>query len=203
MLGVRFYVLFIKIKEKVMSRIGNLPINIPEGVEVNIDKANMVHVKGPKGELNQKVDKVIVVEMKDNRIFFKRLTEEKSHKSMHGLYRSLINNMVIGVSEGFKTELELVGVGYKATNTGQILELSLGLSHQIAFELPPEIIIETKTERRSNPIITLQSCDKQLLGHVVSKIRSFRKPEPYKGKGILFVGEEIRRKAGKAAAANI
>ncbi len=186
-----------------MSRIGNLPINIPEGVEINIDKTNMVNVKGPKGELNQQINKVISVKVEDNRIIVKRQTDEKSHKSMHGLYRSLINNMVAGVTTGFKAELELVGVGYKATNKGQILELSLGYSHQIAFELPSEITVETKTERRANPRVTLESCDKQLLGHVVSKIRSFRKPEPYKGKGILFVGEIIRRKAGKAAAANI
>ncbi len=186
-----------------MSRIGKLPINLPEGVSVNIDDANLIIVKGPKGELNQQVDKDIIVKVEDNRIIVTRPSDEKNYRALHGLYRSLLNNMVIGVSKGFKTELELIGVGYKATNSGQVLELALGYSHQIAIELPPQIKVVTLTERRSNPRITLESCDKQLLGQVVAKIRSFRKPEPYKGKGILFVGEQIRRKAGKAAAANI
>lgn len=186
-----------------MSRIGKLPVDIPEGVSVNIDDNNMVVVKGPKGELNQQVDSEIKLKIEDNKLIVSRPSDERKYRSMHGLYRSLINNMVLGVSRGYKTELELVGVGYKATNTGQVLELVLGYSHQIAIELPLEIKVETKTERRSNPRITLESCDKQLLGQVVAKIRSFRKPEPYKGKGILFVGEQIRRKAGKVAAANI
>ncbi|MFC2119385.1 50S ribosomal protein L6 [Bacteroidota bacterium] len=186
-----------------MSRIGNLPIAIPEGVEITIDKDNLVVVKGPKGELSQDVDSDIVVEVIDNNVILKRPSDEKRYKSIHGLYRSLINNMVIGVSEGYRVELELVGVGYKANNTGQRLELSLGYSHQIVLGLPPEIKVETITERRNNPRINLECCDKQLIGQVVAKIRSFRRPEPYKGKGIKFVGEKIKRKAGKAAAANI
>jgi len=186
-----------------MSRIGKLPVNIPEGVTINIDDNNFVIVKGPNGELNQQVDKDLGLKVEDGKFKISRPSDEKRFRSIHGLYRSLINNMVVGVSKGFKTQLELVGVGFKASHRGQILELALGYSHQIAIELPKEIKVDTKTERRSNPIITLESCDKQLLGQVVAKIRSFRKPEPYKGKGILFVGEQIRRKAGKAAAANI
>jgi len=182
-----------------MSRIGNLPISIPEKVTVEVDKNNIINVKGPLGELTQKVDPDIKVKIEDNKVLVSRPTEQKRHKAMHGLYRSLINNMVVGVSEGYEVKQELVGVGYRAETKGQILELSLGYSHDIHFEIPKEIKVETVTERRSNPIITLKSCDKQLIGHVATKIRSFRPPEPYKGKGIKYVGEQLRRKAGKAA----
>lgn len=182
-----------------MSRIGKLPIVIPEGVTITI-KDNLVVVKGPLGELKQQVDRDIKVAVNDNILTVTRPSDQKRHKAMHGLYRALINNMVYGVSKGYTTEQELVGVGYKAECKGQILELNLGYSHNIYFELPPEIKAEVKTERRSNPIIRLKSADKQLIGHVAAKIRSFRKPEPYKGKGIKFVGEQLRRKAGKAAA---
>ena len=182
-----------------MSRIGNFPISIPEKVTVEVNKDNIVSVKGPLGELTQKVDLDIKVTIEENQVIVSRPTEQKRHKAMHGLYRSLINNMVIGVSEGYEVKQELVGVGYRAEAKGQILELSLGYSHDIHFEIPKEIKVETVTERRSNPIITLKSCDKQLIGHVATKIRSFRPPEPYKGKGIKYVGEQLRRKAGKAA----
>ena len=183
-----------------MSRIGKLPIEIPGGVTVTIEKDNNIVVKGPLGTLQQKVNLDIKVIVKDNIIIVERPTDQKKHKSMHGLYRSLINNMVFGVSKGYEIKQELVGVGYKAEAKGQILELGLGFSHPIFFQLPDEIKVETTTERRSNPIITLKSYDKQLLGHVANKIRSFRPPEPYKGKGIKFVGEQLRRKAGKTAA---
>ncbi len=182
-----------------MSRIGNLPISIPEGVSIQVSETNMVTVKGPKGELNQQVNQDMKVKIEEKELVVSRPSESKQHKSLHGLYRSLINNMVEGVSKGFEIKLELVGVGYRAESKGQLLELSLGYSHDIVIELPPEIKFEAKTERRSNPVITLTSIDKQLIGHVASKIRSFRKPEPYKGKGIKFVGEQIRRKAGKSA----
>ena len=186
-----------------MSRIGKLPINIPEGVEVTVDEHNVVTVKGKHGTLQQKVHPDIIVDIdRENRVIhLKRPTDQKHHKSMHGLYRSLINNMVIGVSQGFTVQLELVGVGYKASAEGQLLDLNLGFSHNILMELPPEIKVEVKQERRANPIVTLFSHDKQLLGQVAAKIRSFRPPEPYKGKGIRFVGEEIRRKQGKTGAA--
>ena len=183
-----------------MSRIGKLPIPIPAGVTVTIAKDNTVTVKGKLGQLKQKVDQDIKVVVKNNTIFVKRPTDQKRHKAMHGLYRSLINNMVTGVSKGFTTKQELVGVGYRAESQGQLLDLTLGYSHHIAFELPDEIKVEAKTERRSNSIITMTSHDKQLLGHVAKKLRSFRKPEPYKGKGIKFVNENIRSKAGKSAA---
>ena len=182
-----------------MSRIGNLPIEIPQGVSINIDENNLVTVKGPKGELRQQVKKDIKVSMDESKVNLSRPSESKEHKSMHGLYRSLINNMVIGVSKGYEIKQELVGVGYRAEVKGQRLEMSLGYSHDIILELPPEIKVEANTERRSNPIITLRSVDKQLIGHVAAKIRSLRPPEPYKGKGIKFVGEQLRRKAGKAA----
>lgn len=182
-----------------MSRIGILPIKIPGGVTININDANEVLVKGPKGEISQKVDPEIKVEVKDDQVELQRLGEEKRHKALHGLYRSLINNMVIGVSEGFTIQQELVGVGYRADVKGQVLELSLGYSHDIHFQIPDEVKVEAKQERRSNPIVTLTSCDKQLIGEVAAKIRSFRPPEPYKGKGIKFVGEQLRRKAGKSA----
>jgi len=182
-----------------MSRIGNAPVAVPAGVEVKIDKG-MVTVKGPKGELTQDVDTALTVELNDNEVVVKRHTEQKDHKAKHGLYRSLISNMVEGVSKGYKTQQELVGVGYRASNQGQKLELLLGFSHGIVFELPPEIKVTCESERGKNPIVTLESHDKQLIGHVAAKIRSLRKPEPYKGKGIKFVGEQLRRKAGKSAA---
>ncbi|MDX9696978.1 MAG: 50S ribosomal protein L6 [Bacteroidales bacterium] len=182
-----------------MSRIGILPIDLPKGVSVTISDKNEVKVKGPKGEISQLVHQDIKIEIKDNQVLVSRPSEEKAHKSMHGLYRSLIHNMVVGVSEGFTLQQELVGVGYRAEAKGQVLEMSLGYSHDIHFLIPNEVKVETKTERRSNPIITLTSVDKQLIGQVAAKIRSLRKPEPYKGKGIKFVGEELRRKAGKSA----
>lgn len=182
-----------------MSRIGNLPVNLPAGVSVDVSDTNMVSVKGALGELAVQVNTEIKVGINENTIEIKRPSESKRHKSLHGLYRALINNMVIGVSKGYKKELELVGVGYRAEAKGQLLEMSLGYSHDFIMEVPEEVKIETKTERRSNPIITLTSTDKQLIGHVAAKIRSLRPPEPYKGKGIKFVGEQLRRKAGKTA----
>lgn len=183
-----------------MSRIGKLPISIPSGVTVT-SKDGIITVKGPKGELSQCVDPTIEVKVENNQIELTRPNDEKETKAKHGLYRALINNMVKGVSEGYRKELELVGVGYRAQNQGQVLELSLGYSHNIYVGLPDEIKIETKNERNQNPLIILECCDKQLLGQVCAKLRSFRKPEPYKGKGVKFVGEYIRRKAGKAAGA--
>jgi len=183
-----------------MSRVGNAPIDIPSGVDVNVSDKNLITVKGPKGELTQKVDSAITVEIAENTVNVKRSTEQKDHKAKHGLYRSLINNMVEGVSKGYTIKQELVGVGYRASNQGQKLELSLGFSHNIVFELPAEVKVSTESERGKNPVITLESHDKQLIGHVAAKLRSLRKPEPYKGKGIKFVGEHIRRKAGKSAA---
>jgi len=181
-----------------MSRIGKQPITIPAGVNVTV-KDSVVTVKGPKGELTQEVNPEIIVEVNGAQVDVKRPSESKNHRSQHGLYRSLINNMVEGVSNGYVKKLELVGVGYRATNQGQILELSLGYSHPIHLQLPAEIKVDAVTDRKSNPIITLESADKQLLGQVCAKIRSLRKPEPYKGKGVKFVGEQIRRKAGKSA----
>ena len=182
-----------------MSRIGKLPVDLPKGVTLSVSDANVVSVKGPLGELTQVVNKDIKVEVVGNEIIISRPSESKNHKSLHGLYRALIHNMVVGVSEGYKKELELVGVGYRAEAKGQNLEMSLGFSHEVLIELPSEVKVETKTERRANPIITLTCIDKQLMGHVVAKIRSLRPPEPYKGKGIKFVGEQLRRKAGKSA----
>jgi large subunit ribosomal protein L6 len=182
-----------------MSRIGKLPVNLPKGVTVNVSDTNMVSVKGPLGELTQAVDKDLKVDVVGNEIHLSRPSESKSHKSLHGLYRALLHNMVVGVSEGYKKELELVGVGYRAEAKGQNLEMSLGFSHEVILQLPDEVKVETKTERRANPIITLKCIDKQLIGHVAAKIRSLRPPEPYKGKGIKFVGEQLRRKAGKSA----
>jgi large subunit ribosomal protein L6 len=182
-----------------MSRIGKLPISIPAGVTVSIDANNNVTVKGPKGELHQAVDAAIEVKVEDSIVHVSRPNDEREIRSKHGLYRSLINNMVIGVSEGYRKEMELVGVGYRAQNNGQILDLALGYTHNIFLMLPSEIKVETKSERNKNPMIILESCDKQLIGQVCAKIRSFRKPEPYKGKGVRFVGEEVRRKAGKSA----
>jgi large subunit ribosomal protein L6 len=183
-----------------MSRIGILPVDIPAGVSIEVSEDNLVTVKGPKGELTQQVDKSITVKVEENQVNVSRSTEEKDHKSKHGLYRSLINNMVLGVSEGYTIQQELVGVGYRAeVKNGNRLELSLGYSHDIYIQMPDEVKVEAKTERRQNPIITLTSIDKQLIGQVAAKIRSFRPPEPYKGKGIKYVGEQLRRKAGKAA----
>lgn len=182
-----------------MSRIGKLPINLPAGVNITVGKDNLVTVKGPKGELSQEVNPDIKVSVENGVLSVARPSDEKNHRSLHGLYRSLINNMIVGVSEGYRKELELVGVGYRASNNGQILELSLGYTHNIFLMLPKEVSLETKSERNKNPLIILESCDKQLIGQVCSKIRSFRKPEPYKGKGIRFVGEVIRRKSGKTA----
>ncbi|PTX15178.1 LSU ribosomal protein L6P [Pontibacter mucosus] len=182
-----------------MSRIGKLPITLPNNTQVTIGDNNVVTVKGPKGELSTAVDKDILVKQDDNTIVIERPTEQKRHKAMHGLYRSLINNMVVGVSQGYKEQLELVGVGFKATVQGKVLELSLGYSHNIFLSLPEEVTATAVTEKGKNPIVTLESNDKQLLGQVAAKIRSLRKVEPYKGKGIRFVGEVVRRKAGKTA----
>ena len=187
-----------------MSRIGKLPINIPAGVTVTCDKG-VVTVKGPKGELTQKVDSSIKVKIEDGIISFEidenSPVNVKQKQAFHGLYRALVNNMVVGVSEGFKKELELVGVGYRVSNQGNILEFALGYTHPIFLQLPAEVKVETKSERNQNPQLILESADKQLLGLICAKIRSFRKPEPYKGKGILFKGEVIRRKSGKSASA--
>jgi len=182
-----------------MSRIGNQPIPIPEGVSINFENNN-VQVKGPKGELNQLVDPDIIIDISEGEVKLKRPTEQKRHKAMHGLYRSLINNMVIGVSTGYKIELELVGVGYRVEARNNYLDLTLGYSHHDYFQVPPEISVKTESAKGKNPVIILESHDKQLIGQVAAKIRSLRKIEPYKGKGIKFVGEQIRRKAGKAAA---
>jgi len=187
-----------------MSRIGKLPINIPAGVTVQVNN-NVVTVKGPKGELTQTVDPSIKVAVEDNEVKFdidpNSTVDIKQKQSFHGLYRALVNNMVIGVSQGYSKTMELVGVGYRVSNQGNIVEFSLGYTHPIFIQLPAEVKVETKSERNQNPIITLESCDKQLLGQICAKIRSFRMPEPYKGKGILFKGEVIRRKSGKTAAA--
>ena len=182
-----------------MSRIGKKPINLPAGVTVDVSAHGTVTVKGPKGTLTQDVNPDIQVKVEGNDIVITRPTESKRHKSLHGLYRSLINNMVIGVSAGYKKEMELVGVGYKASNQGQILELSLGYSHSIFMALPIEISLKTETPKGKNPVITLEGIDKELIGQVAAKIRSLRKVEPYKGKGVRFVGEIVRRKAGKTA----
>jgi large subunit ribosomal protein L6 len=183
-----------------MSRIGKAPIVIPAGVTVKVDN-NTVTVKGPKGELTQTINPDIQVEINDGHIQLTRPSDDREHRAQHGLYRALIHNMVVGVSEGYRKEMELVGVGYRATATGQVLELALGFSHAIYIKLPSEVKVEAKSERNKNPLIILESGDKQLLGQVCAKIRSLRKPEPYKGKGIKFVGEVIRRKSGKSAGA--
>lgn len=182
-----------------MSRIGKKPVNIPGGVTVDVSAHGTVTVKGPKGTLTQDVNPDIQVTVEGNEVIFTRPTESKRHKSLHGLYRSLVNNMVVGVSEGYKKDLELVGVGFKASNQGQILELALGYSHSIFMALPKEISLKTETAKGKNPIITLEGVDKELIGQVAAKIRSLRKVEPYKGKGVRFVGEIVRRKAGKTA----
>ena len=183
-----------------MSRIGLAPIEVPQGVEITIGDDNVVTVKGPLGQLSEQVRGDLKVELKDGNIEVVRENEQKQTKAYHGLYRSLINNMIEGVSKGYEKKLELVGVGFRASNKGQELELSLGFSHNVIFMLPDEINVETQMERGKNPLVTLKSHDKQLIGQVAAKIRSLRKPEPYKGKGVRFVGEHIRRKAGKAAA---
>jgi large subunit ribosomal protein L6 len=182
-----------------MSRIGKLPISLSSNIEVSVSNDNIVTVKGPKGTLTTPVDKDIIIKQEDNQLVVERPTEQKRHKAMHGLYRSLINNMVIGVTQGYKEQLELVGVGYKATVQGKVLELALGYSHNIFMTLPEEITASAVTEKGKSPVITLESNDKQLIGQVAAKIRSLRKVEPYKGKGIRFVGEIVRRKAGKTA----
>jgi len=181
-----------------MSRIGKLPINIPAGVTITVQDA-LVTVKGPKGVLTQQIDPNITVSVEAGICTVARQDDEKQNRAFHGLYRSLISNMVVGVSEGYKKTLELVGVGYRVSNQGQVLEFALGYTHNIFLGLPAEIKIETKSERNQNPIVILESCDKQLIGQVCAKIRSFRKPEPYKGKGVKFAGEVLRRKAGKSA----
>lgn len=183
-----------------MSRIGNQPIEIPSGVEVKVEENNYVTVKGPKGELKEKFDSDFILSIEDNVLTVKRPTEQKRHKSLHGLIRSLVANMVVGVSDGYKKELELIGVGFRAQSTGQNLELNIGYSHPIVIQLPPEIKVEAKMEKGKNPTVYLESNDKQLIGQVAAKIRSFRAPEPYKGKGIRYSDEFIRRKAGKTAA---
>lgn len=183
-----------------MSRIGKAPIAIPAGVTVEV-KDHVVTVKGKNGSLEQVVNPDITVTVEEGHVHVTRPSDDREHRALHGLYRALIHNMVVGVSEGYRKEMELVGVGYRATANGQVLELSLGFSHAIYIKLPPEVKVEAKTERNKNPLIILTSDDKQLLGQVCAKIRSLRKPEPYKGKGIKFVGEQLRRKAGKTAAA--
>ena len=185
-----------------MSRIGKLPVNLPAGVSVQLLDGNVVKVKGPLGELSQKVDPDITVTIEDNEIKFTRPTDQPRHRSMHGLYRALVHNMVVGVSEGFTIKQELVGIGYRVAVQGQLLIFSLGYSHEIHLMLPAEVKAEVpEIKKGETPKLVLKSCDKQLVGQVAAKIRSFRKPEPYKGKGIKFVGEQLRRKAGKTAAA--
>lgn len=183
-----------------MSRIGNAPIDIPTGVTIDVSKGNMVTVKGPKGELSQQIDPDLSIGIEDGTLSVSRPTDQKRHRSVHGLSRSLINNMVVGVSEGYTKEMELIGVGYRASNTGNLLELTLGYSHPIYFYIPDELKLEAKMEKGNPPTVILTGADKQLIGQVAAKIRAFRKPEPYKGKGVRFKGEEIRRKAGKTAA---
>lgn len=183
-----------------MSRIGKAPIAIPAGVTITVSDKNLVTVKGPKGELTQQINPDITVSQEDGQLLVQRPTEQKHHKSLHGLYRSLLNNMVIGVTEGYSLTQELVGVGFRASSQGSTLELSLGFSHQVVFILPREVKVSTTSEKGKNPTVTLTGTDKQLVGQVAAKIRSLRTPEPYKGKGIKFVGEQLRRKAGKSAA---
>lgn len=183
-----------------MSRIGLNPVSIPAGVEVTVADSS-VTVKGPKGELHQMLDaSAVTCKVEDGKAIFERVSDNKDHKAKHGLYRALVQNMIVGVSEGYKIELEMVGVGYRANVQGQKLELSLGYSHNIVMNMAPEIKVTAVSERGKNPLVTLESFDKQLVGQVAAKLRSLRKPEPYKGKGIKFVGEQLRRKAGKSAA---
>lgn len=182
-----------------MSRIGKAPITIAKGVEVSFSNG-VFKAKGPKGELSQEIDPAISINIADGQVTVSRSSDHKDHRSKHGLYRALINNMIVGVSEGWKRELELRGVGYRCKASGQLLELTLGYTHPIVFEMPKEIKVSAKADKGENPLVTLESHDKQLLGQVAAKIRSLRKPEPYKGKGVRFVGEFVRKKAGKSAA---
>ena len=182
-----------------MSRIGKKPISVPSGVTVEIGKDNVITVKGPKGILTQEVNSSIAVTMEEGTITFDRSSDSKDQRALHGLYRALVNNMITGVTSGYKKELELVGVGFKAANNGQVLEMSLGYSHSIFFQIPAEVKLSTETLKGKNPVITLEGIDKQLVGQISAKIRSMRKVEPYKGKGVRFVGEQIRRKAGKTS----
>lgn len=181
-----------------MSRIGNTPVKIPEGVEVDIQEGNRVKAKGPKGELERKLHPDVILEQSDGEVKVSRPTEQRRHKALHGLSRSLIHNLVEGVNEGYSKKLELVGIGYKATTDGNILHLSIGYSHDIAFEIPEELTVEAEQKKASNPLVTISGIDKQLVGQIASKIRSLRPPEPYKGKGIRYVGEDIITKAGKS-----
>ena len=182
-----------------MSRIGKKAISVPEGVTITVGKDNVITVKGKKGELTQAVDRDITVEVKDGQVSFSRPTDQIRHRALHGLYRALVANMVKGVTEGYERKLELIGVGFKATNQGNLLDLSIGFSHNIIFEVPKELKVATQQEKGQNPIITLEGIDKQLIGQVAAKLRSLRKPEPYKGKGVRYVGEVVRKKAGKTA----
>ncbi|HEX2848246.1 MAG: 50S ribosomal protein L6 [Chitinophagaceae bacterium] len=182
-----------------MSRIGKQPVVIPSGVTITVSKDNSITVKGPKGELKEAIDRDITVEVKDNQVNFTRPTDQIRHRALHGLYRALVANLVKGVTEGYTRKLELIGVGFKAANQGNVLDLALGYSHNIIFEVPKELKVATAQEKGQNPIITLEGIDKQLIGQVAAKLRSLRKPEPYKGKGVRYVGEVVRKKAGKAA----
>jgi large subunit ribosomal protein L6 len=182
-----------------MSRIGKKPVAIPSGVTITVGKDNVITVKGPKGELKQVADRDINFEVKDGQVIIGRPTDQIRHRALHGLYRALIANLVKGVTDGYERKLELIGVGFKAANTGNVLDLALGYSHNIIFEIPKELKVATAQEKGQNPIITLEGIDKQLIGQVAAKLRSLRKPEPYKGKGVRFVGEVVRKKAGKAA----
>jgi len=182
-----------------MSRIGRKAVTVPSGVTVTLGSDNIIVVKGPKGELKQPVDRDITVEVKDNTVNFARPTDQIRHRALHGLYRALVANMVKGVTQGYKKDLELIGVGFKASSQGNVLDLSLGYSHNIVFEVPKELKVVTAQEKGQNPTISLEGIDRQLLGQVAAKIRSLRKPEPYKGKGVRYVGEVVRKKAGKAA----
>jgi large subunit ribosomal protein L6 len=182
-----------------MSRIGKKAVPVPSGVTITVGKDNVIAVKGPKGELKQSIDRDITVEVKDGQVSFLRPTDQIRHRALHGLYRSIVSNLVKGVTEGYERKLELIGVGFKASNTGNVLDLALGYSHNIIFEVPKEIKVATAQEKGQNPIITLEGIDKQLIGQVAAKLRSLRKPEPYKGKGVRYVGEVVRKKAGKAA----
>ena len=182
-----------------MSRIGKQPVILPKGVTVTVSADNVLVVKGPKGELKQAVDRDIKIDLKDNQIEFTRPTDQIRHRALHGLYRALVYNMVKDVTDGYKRQLELIGVGFKASNQGNVLDLALGYSHNIIFEVPKELKLATSQEKGENPKITLEGTDKQLLGQVAAKIRSLRKPEPYKGKGVRYIGESVRKKAGKAA----
>jgi large subunit ribosomal protein L6 len=182
-----------------MSRIGKQPVTVPSGVTVTVGSDNVVTVKGPKGELKQLIDRDIKVEVKDGQVTFTRPTDQIRHRALHGLYRSIISNLVKGVTDGYQRKLELIGVGFKAANQGNIVDLTLGYSHNIIFEIPKELKVATAQEKGQNPIITLDGIDKQLIGQVAAKLRGLRKPEPYKGKGVRYVGEVVRKKAGKAA----